>query len=177
MGFELNTGFSVFQNQLRQMRRRCLNFQPAFAIIDRSFSRYEKKKWATEGPGWTELAPDTILKKASNGAWSDKMMVRGEVRGDLGTTQDLRGSLTSHTAYSLYQVTPLSLTEGTRVSYAQYHQKGDGVPQRPVMDILGEVRGTGGGTQLLISWYEIMQTYFLHGAATASVVGAAASQA
>lgn len=165
MAVELLPGNKVFRNQLTQMKRRCTNFQPAFAIIDRSFLSSEKKRWSSNGPGWAPLYMTTIRLKAAQN-YDLHMLVRGEP----GHTEGLKQSLTTHGSGSLYQVTPLSLTEGTSVTYAHFHQDGTSPPaaKRKIFPDIEEI---------VFLWFPILQAYFLHGAAAASVVGAAASRA
>lgn len=164
---ELLPGNAEFITSMDLMKIRCSDFLPAFAIIDSSFMVHEAKKWATLGPGWAPLADSTMIRKEG---LSDQTMVRGEP----GYTENLRLSLTSHSAHSLYTVTPLTLTMGTDVSYAHWHQGGtDHMPVRHVVDNIDTARGLA----LARSWLQILQIYVVNGAAAAASYGAAAGLA
>jgi hypothetical protein len=161
---EILPGGKIFEGQLDLMKRRVVNFAPAFAVIDTLMLAYETRRFEQEGPGWIPLAAATITRKAS--------MPYQQIlqRGEPGHTEGLKQSLTTHGPGSLFQVTPLTLTMGTSVSYAHYHQTGDGVPKR---------RPFPSGTDLLPSylvWRAVLEAYLVGGEVAARTIGATASQ-
>ncbi len=167
-GSELLPGNKLFTKKLDEIALRSADLVPAFLICEKAFHEHEKKKWADEGPGWEPLQDSTIIRKQG---LSDEMMVRGEP----GHTEGLKQSLTSRTSHSVYTVTPLEMTVGTNVSYAHFHQYGDGdrMVARPIIDDVTTVRGLA----MVNGWLRIIQVYVVNGLAAATALGAAASQA
>lgn len=164
MAIELLPGGKAFQLKLRNIERRASNFVPAFETIDRAFTAGEKKIFASEGPGWAPLAQSTVDLKSNAGYPSDML-----VRGEPGHTEGLKQSLTSHAAGTLFQISPLTLTIGTSVSYAHWHQSGTArMPRRSIMPAYSKV---------VPEWLLILQAYLVRGVAAANVVGAAVSKA
>ena len=168
---QLLPGNGRFTSSLWAMRARATNATPAFEIIDQSFLDFEKKMFDDEGPGWVDLADSTVLRKSTiDGAGG--ILVRGEP----GHTEGLMNSLTTRGSGSLSEVTPLSVTVGTSVSYAHWHQSGTfEMPRRPVVDVYSSGQTTR-GLSLVASWFKILQTYIVNGAIAASALGAAESQ-
>lgn len=166
MGVEMLSGNGLFKARMTRMRSRCMDFSPAFAIIDRQFLKFESKKFASEGPGWAPLQQQTIDRKVG---LSDKILVRGEPNH----TEGLKNSLTTHGSGSLFNMTPFTLTEGTSVSYAQYHQSGDEyMPARPPFIDHGGLDSPMGAVQMA-KWFRILQAYFVEGIGAASAIGSA----
>ena len=162
---ELLPGNGRFNHGLWAMRARCMDFSPVFALIDEAMLAYEEKRFDDEGPGWADLAPATELRKQDM-PYQDILQ-----RGEPGHTADLKNSLTTHGYGSLFSITPLTLTMGTQVSYARYHQKGfkhlggGKVPARPPWPDVKELAA------LWRVWRGVLQDYLMGGYAAAAVSG------
>lgn len=140
---------SAVTARMRGMASRAADFIPAFGVIDTSFSLIEKAKFAQEGPGWPALADSTAAYKASMG-FSPKI---------LGPrTGVLEASLTAHGTGSILKTTPYSITMGTNVSYAIFHQLG--MPANPLRPL---VKITPAQATL---WITILRDWFLRGVLT-----------
>ena len=166
MAVELLPGNELFIIRLRDLEHRCTNFTPAFAIIDMMMLAYESLRFESEGPNWARLAPATELRKIS--------MPYQQIlqRGEPGHSEGLKQSLTTHGQGSLFAMTPLSLTMGTSVSYATYHQKGFSdrgggeVPARPPFPSIQQM------PLIWATWKTILQAYLVGGSAAAATTGA-----
>lgn len=87
------------------------------------FHRAEEAVFASEGPGWPPLAEETRRIKSQTGR--DPRLMRA--------TGALYASLTAPAAANQYDArAPQALAFGTTVWYARFHQKGEGVPKRPL---------------------------------------------
>jgi phage gpG-like protein len=120
-------GEQVAAERLLQVGERAADVRPVKPQLDPLFRRDEEARFAADGPGWTALKDSTVALKQAQG-WDARILRR---------TGELERSLTSRTA--ALEVTLSGgrdeLAFGTSVPYARYHQYGEGVPKRELIDL------------------------------------------
>lgn len=111
------------------------DFTPAFEEIAEDFLAVEVEQFASEGGyglagRWSGLSP-------TYEQWKSKHFPGAKI---LERTGALRDSLTGQTGASIREISPTTLTLGTKVPYAIYHQQGRGVPKRKPIDLNEETK-------------------------------------
>lgn len=119
--------------QAGAFRRGLLDLDPLWDRFKPVMAAIEEQQFATEGHGdWPALADSTIRQKAALGFPPDPLIRTGA----------LRRSLTDPGQAA--RTTPRSMTWGTDVAYAHWHQDGGSIPGRPpqrkVIDLTVEDR-------------------------------------
>jgi phage gpG-like protein len=123
------------------------DFTPAFEEIAEDFLQVEAEQFASEGGyglagRWLGLSPTYAQWKAKNFPGA-KILER---------TGALRDSLTSTGGPNVREITPTTLSLGTKVPYAIYHQQGRGVPKRKPIDLNEETKQR---------WMKFIQAYLV----------------
>jgi phage gpG-like protein len=108
-----------------------VDLRPAWGRITTLFLDAERKQFASRGGfgsgGWAPLNPDYARWKAAK---AGKPILR--------RTDELFRSLTSGPAVRTME--PHRLVLGSDVEHGRYHQKGEGVPRRPPVELPESVR-------------------------------------
>lgn len=86
----------------------------------------ERERFAGRGGRWRKLAPSTVKKDAREDRDPRPMVLTGELMRSL-TVKGYRNQRV--------EVRPGELRFGTRVFYARFYQKGEGVPKRVVVGL------------------------------------------
>lgn len=123
MRFEFEVhGDKLVSRKLVRFGNRAIDAAPAFRLIADDMRHYETERFDSAGNGtWAPLEASTIAQKARKGL--DPRI--------LHATERLRRSLTSdHAPDQELIITPAFMVFGSKVPYAQFHQKGEGVPTR-----------------------------------------------
>jgi phage gpG-like protein len=126
------TGEETVIRRLRGMEERAANLAPIFEKLAADFYRFEGDVFRTEGAvnasgQWKPLSPRYA-------AWKAK---RYPGRRILRLTGKLRSSLVKPGAEgNIEEITPTSMTLGTSIPYAGFHQRGTRrMPARKVIDL------------------------------------------
>lgn len=151
MGFRLTFDFYGDVQIDRTLARVGANVEDATEaweqIADR-FARFESRQFASEGRagsgGWAPLSPRYAAWKAKRFPGQPIMVATGE----------LRASLTER-PFGVEAIRPQSMAIGSGVDYGAFHQKGDGVPQRRVVELPESERR---------EWVKILQQHIMRGA-------------
>jgi hypothetical protein len=111
-------GEKLIARKLDRMGDRALDARPAFLSIADDMRGYEKRLFNTQGASsgtpWKPIKAETLARKAQEGL--DPRVMHA--------THRLRDSLINRTDPEHFELaTPDSLTFGTLVPYARYHQK------------------------------------------------------
>lgn len=102
-------------------RRALLVLTPLWERFEREMSAIEAERFDSEGYGeWPPLAESTIRDRARRGFAAGPILQR---------TRNLRDSLVDPARAS--RTTPRTMTWGTDVDYAIFHQDGGSIPGRP----------------------------------------------
>ena len=118
------TGEDTTERHLLSLGARANNPAPVLEAIAQMMRDRTEERFDAEGPGWTPLAESTKRRKAAEGL--DPRI--------LHATLALRRSLTEDDAGGYTVILNNALIFGTSVPYARFHQKGEGLPQRKVLD-------------------------------------------
>lgn len=86
----------------------------------------ERERFEGRGARWRKIAPSTLRKDAQQGRDPRPMIATGDLRDSLTHRGDPR---------MIVRVRPGTLTFGTRVWYARFHQRGEGQPKRTVVGL------------------------------------------
>jgi hypothetical protein len=117
-------GDRLVSREILDIGGRGLDARPAFSAIADDLFKSEERRFNSRGFGtWDDLADSTIKEKARKGL--DPRV--------LHATLALRESLTKRDEANENQILliePQFLVLGTTLSYAEFHQKGKGVPMR-----------------------------------------------
>jgi phage gpG-like protein len=121
------TGDRLAAERLLQVGERAADVRPVRPLLDPIFRRDEEARFAVDGPGWPPLKAATVALKQAQG-WDARILRR---------TGELEKALTSPGAGVEVGMTSRrdELVFGTDVPYARFHQYGQGVPRRPVIDL------------------------------------------
>jgi phage gpG-like protein len=90
-------------------------------LVDAQLERFHGR-----GQRWRKLAKSTLRWHREHGAGTRPLILTGELMKSL-TVRGARGQVV--------RVTPTSLSFGTRVWYARFHHRGEGVPRRTVVGL------------------------------------------
>lgn len=103
------------------------DMRPAWEVLRRRFLDMEERQFASEGAygsgGWDPLSPKYAAWKAVH--YPGQTILR--------RTDDLYLSLTEGPEISILE--PQFMVLGSGVDYGEFHQRGDGVPRRPPVDM------------------------------------------
>lgn len=123
---EFNRALSVLYDSLRDFRR-------VWPQVADRFYWIERRQFDSEGARsnrWDELAPSTLAGKAI------KYPGQPILRASGALFQSLTNAFDPH---SVFRMTEDSLTLGTTLEYAAYHQEGtERMPARPPIDLLDD---------------------------------------
>jgi len=122
--FEID-GDQLISRRLERFAGRSVDARPAFGAMADTLRGYEKRLFDSEGGSsgapWSPLADST--RKAKTNAGQDPRI--------LHATLALRRSLADKRDPEHEEiVTPTTLVFGSKLPYARFHQKGEGVPRR-----------------------------------------------
>jgi phage gpG-like protein len=121
--------------------------RPAWEKMADRFSRWEKRQFASEGRagsgGWTPLSPRYA-------AWKARHFPG---KGILVRTGELFRSLVER-PFGVEHITEDQMTIGSDVAHGEFHQKGDGVPQRRAVELVESERR---------EWVKILQQHVVSG--------------
>lgn len=125
VSLELSPPVEFIADQIGGFRDRLTDFTPLWERFASVLEGIETDRFDTEGHGeWPELAPSTVREKTRLGFPLDILVRTGKLKKSL-TERELA-----------MRLTPLSMSWGTDVEYAKYHQEGTTkMPQRKVLDI------------------------------------------
>ena len=142
-------GFKTFNNVLTRFEDRVQDAAPAFdAMADHVVTMNQRQfdgQGTYYGGGWSALSPKYA-------AWKAKQRPGASILVFDGT---LRESLTER-PFGVDEITNKSMTVGTGVEHAKYHQ--DGTDKMPARPILG--RPTREDTKM---WAKLLQEYIVMG--------------
>jgi phage gpG-like protein len=110
---------------LHRLGERARQNRPAARKVDRVIARSEKDRFAKEGPGWPDLAASTRARKEREGLPTEILRASGA----------LYRSLTEGGSDHVDTWTPDEFRFGTEVPYAVYHDVGQGVPKRKLIEL------------------------------------------
>lgn len=133
MRLELNVvGDQQVNRELLRFAHRAVDARPLWDRIILDLRALEEEQFASQGArasgGWQPLADSTIARKAAKG--------RQEPSRILVDSGDLLKSLTEHGDDNAVRVSENDeMRFGTRLSYAEFHQLGHGVPQRRFLEL------------------------------------------
>lgn len=121
-------GIDDVRRRLQGMRERSQNLIPAWQAFVTWWARENRAHWRDEGTRWgrqwAPLAPYTLAEKARKGYPLDTLVRTGALRRDM-TVRPLGFETFSQQ----------SLSAGTRLRYARFHQRGTrNMPARPIVD-------------------------------------------
>lgn len=115
---------------LAVLSRNSTDLRPAWPLIAEEFYRIEEEQFDSQGARvnqWAELSHGYAKWKAINYPGQPILQRTGALKNSL-TNQ--------HDANAIYDAQSDSLTLGTSLGYAQYHQAGEGkLPQRPPIEL------------------------------------------
>lgn len=122
------------------------DLSPAFREIAKNFHEIEKKQFASQGGygsgGWAPLSPTYAEWKARHYPGAPILRRTGRLLSSLiGKTQDTIEEIGKH-----------DLSLGTSVPYSIFHQKGRGVPRRPVIELTEKDKS---------NWMKIIQKWLV----------------
>lgn len=123
--------------ELLRIADRTVNAKPAFERLLDYLADHEREQFDSSGGlasgGWPGLADSTIKRKLA----STDPVVRGNANKVLRATEALMDSLTSRSGGgdALRAAESDELLFGTTVSYARFHQRGEGVPRRRPLEL------------------------------------------
>lgn len=130
-------GVVAFDRKLIGVLGRMENLEPAWLAIAASFREHMAAVFASEGGAtaggtWTELSPKYAVWKAKRYGGSPILTRTGALASSLTTASGMD---------SIQVTTPESMTLGTRVAYARYHQGGTRrMPARKIIDLPDDVK-------------------------------------
>jgi phage gpG-like protein len=125
-----NPPVEFINKQIGGFRRKLEDLIPLWTMFKPEMERIEAERFDAEGYGWAPLAPATLEDRARQGFPPGPILHR---------TGELRDSLVNPARAA--DMTPDTLTWGSDVEYAGYHQDGTPrMPQRKVIDIRVEDR-------------------------------------
>lgn len=136
IGYEVN-GVTRADSRLKGLDLGSRDLTLGFYSVQGELQRQEAEQFASEGAygsgGWPPLSEDYRL-------WKERKRPGVPI---LQFDGDLYRSLTQDSAPgAIREITPLSLTFGTSIPYAKYHQEGTPrMPARPPLILLSHVRG------------------------------------
>ncbi|HZA73397.1 MAG TPA: hypothetical protein VE476_10860 [Propionibacteriaceae bacterium] len=141
------TRWNAMRRELRGMRDRAQNVQPAWNAFLDWFTHGNRQQFGTQGKRWgtpwRELKPRTVVQKRDLGFTTD-ILVRENI---------LLRSIADR-PMDFERVGPHDMSAGTTVEYAGYHHRGApraGIPARPLWDT-GKIAREGAATSALKSW-------------------------
>ena len=109
-----------------RLTRRLENGRPQLLGLVDQLMAAERERFAGRGARWRRLSRPTIAEHRREGRGSEPLILTGELMRSL----TVRG----HPQQRL-EVHPTFMRFGTRVYYARFHQKGEGVPKRTVVGL------------------------------------------
>jgi phage gpG-like protein len=120
-------GDKVAAERLLLVGERASDVRPIRPLLDPKFRRDEETRFALDGPGWKTLNETTVALKVAAGMDSRILRRTGELERALTKPgEGVEVGLTSSRT---------ELAFGTDVSYARFHQYGQGVPKRELIDL------------------------------------------
>lgn len=138
-------GFELLARRVREMRERSQDVSPAWEALLDWFAEQNQAQWLTRGSRyrkpWAPLAESTVAEKFRKG-WPLDPLIR---------TGDLVQSLT-HRPLGVEHITGRSVSAGTDVSYAKFHQTGTRrMPQRLLFSP-SQIRKEEAATSAVANW-------------------------
>jgi phage gpG-like protein len=117
-------GADELQRALTELAKKTGDLRPVWSRIAVEFYRRERDLFSSQGEGaWVQLSPSYSSWKQKHFPGLPLLVLSGNLRESLGG----RGG-----SFSVYEAEPLSLSIGTSVPYAQFHQTGTSkMPARP----------------------------------------------
>lgn len=129
VSLELSPPLGFIEAQHGRFRQELRDFSGLWRRFAETMTQIEVERFGTQGYGeWPPLQPSTVAEKAREGF----------PFGPLIRTGELVDSLTD--SERAMQMTPLSMTWGTDVEYAHYHQEGGSTPGRPPQRKILDIR-------------------------------------
>lgn len=128
------TGEDVAARHLEGLAQRAEDARPFFERVSNILLSEERALWRTQ-PGWVPLDPDTVRRKAREGVSPRILRATGALEraltvwGAEGQRLEIQGDRL------VFGIDP----DGP-VSYGMYHQYGQGVPRRPIMQTTRSTR-------------------------------------
>lgn len=114
-----------------RLSRRLADGRPQLlSLVDRLIAA-ERLRFMGVGQRWRRLAPATVRKDRQEGRNPQPMIVTGALLRSLTQVGDRD---------QIVRVRPGQLQFGTRVFYARFHQRGEGVPKRTVAGLTRQQR-------------------------------------
>lgn len=105
-----------------RLSRRLFDGSPQFRGIVDLLLESQAERFAGRGTRWRKLSRSTIRREGPH----RPLVLTGLLMRSL-TVPSARGQI--------LRITPSTLTFGTRIFYARFHQKGEGVPRRTVVGL------------------------------------------
>jgi phage gpG-like protein len=127
---ELHPPVSFILRQTGAFRAALLDLGPLWERFSEEMTEIEDERFASEGHGrWAPLAESTLRDRARRGFGPGPILQR---------TGNLRESLVDPARAA--KTTPRTMTWGSDVDYARYHQEGGSIPGRPPQRVVLEIR-------------------------------------
>jgi phage gpG-like protein len=140
-------GWAQARQELRRMRERAQNAQPAWNAFLDWFAHGNRQQFGTQGKRWgtpwRELKPATVAQKRNLGFTGD-ILVRDSI---------LLRSI-SDRPMNFERIGPHDMVAGTAVPYAGFHHRGAPrarIPARPLWDVR-KIQREGAATSAIKSW-------------------------
>lgn len=122
-------GFATAARHFRQMGERAQDYRPVFRKLFRWIQQDEAERFAG-GAHWRPLDPDTIRRKASEGKDPRILRAHGVLADALTHWKAPGGKRKLGRQDAFWGVDPAGVA-----FYARFHQQGDGLPKREVIDL------------------------------------------
>ena len=141
-------GFKAFGLVLERYQQRLDDLSPVWEQLADRFIKLQAQNFASQGAtmsgGWSPLSPQYARQKARSHPGAPILVRDGDLRDSLAGTLGIR----EHNRHSM--------TVGTAVPYATYHQ--NGTPRMPARRLIGDVPV---GEQR--EWGRILQRFIVEG--------------
>lgn len=133
VSIDLSPPLEFIESQMGEFQRELLDFTGLWERFADTIEEVEHERFVTEGFGeWPPLAPSTVREKTRLGFPLTPLVRHGNLERSLTKREEAM------------RLTPQSMSWGTDVEYAHYHQDGGSTPGRPpqrkVLDIRVEDR-------------------------------------
>lgn len=121
-----HTGDREASSRIRQIGERGSDIRGASSKVRTVYREAQQRRWASQGFGtWPALKPSTVASKQR----------AGEPRAPMRASGALMRSMTAARARDqVDERTSSELVFGTTLPYAAYHEQGNGVPKRSLVD-------------------------------------------
>jgi phage gpG-like protein len=121
-------GDRLAAERLLQLGERAADMRPVKPLLDPVFHEDEQHRFDMDGPGWRPLAAATRELKKQHG-WDARILRR---TGELERSLTQRGEELEPSRMGPRD----ELAFGTTVPYARFHQYGQGVPRRELINLM-----------------------------------------